>query len=452
MIASFVDLPFVQRAAAASGLPADMLVMIALLFLPFFIAPIYRFLGSAQVRYAFDIIVGSVFLIGLYGPANAVHFYGLCAVALVLMHTTGKNAPPLVYAISFGYLSYRHIARYFRVDASYDVDVTGPMMILVLKVISMAFNFRDGGMPTEGTKAKPERASLFATLGYLMHHSTLIAGPPLRLDEYTTYTALKPTDTPSPVLVSVGKFVAGLGWFGLHVWAVVLATIDVNVLSNPETAFTYPLWQRLVLLHYFVFTARIKFYAAWLVGEAALNLAGWGFNTKTKEWSEVCNVHPLRTELGNNARNTILNWNIRVSEWLRAYVLEKAPYSRDTNTLLAFLVSAAWHGFSATHYAFFLGLGFYMLKISRLARKAYHPIAVSLGPVVKGVYDVVGTFINMFVFCYIGTPWVCADMTQALAVWRNTYFAGHVLCVISWIVSTIIIANQPKAPKPTKKE
>jgi hypothetical protein len=32
---------------------------------------------------------------------------------------------------------------------------------------------------------------------------------------------------------------------------------------------------------------------------------------------KVCNTHPLSVELGENARTTINNWNIRVSEWLR---------------------------------------------------------------------------------------------------------------------------------------
>eukprot|EP00300_Choanocystis_sp_HF-7_P025618 c27636_g1_i1.p1 GENE.c27636_g1_i1~~c27636_g1_i1.p1 ORF type:complete len:430 (+),score=86.06 c27636_g1_i1:167-1456(+) len=427
------------------------MALMMLLFVPFFIAPIYRRLPSPQSRYSFDIIVGTVFLFGLYGTENAKHFYGLCLASILLMNITGRYAPVLVSIVSFAYLSARHITRYLRAseETSDNVDITGPMMVPVLKVISMPFNFRDGGL--NALAKHNDRASLFATCGYLMQHSTLIIGPPLRLDEYCTYASLNQSELPDPSLVAIQKFLAGLVWFLLHVWWVVLNPVTVSVVANPETAWRMSLWTRLAIIYWVVFITRLKFYAAWLVCESSLNLAGWGYNPETNKWSEVANVHPLKIEFGQNARQVIVNWNIRVSEWLRAYVQEKAPVHRDTATLLAFFVSSAWHGFSIGQYVFFFFVGVYLLKVSRVARKAYHPIASARGGAIKLTYDIIGTVLNMIAFSYFGVSWVSHNMAEALAVWRNTYYIGFVGCGISWAVSTAILATRPRTDKDKTK-
>jgi lysophospholipid acyltransferase len=59
-------------------------------------------------------------------------------------------------------------------------------------------------------------------------------------------------------------------------------------------------------------------------------------------------------------RDKIGNWNIAVQEWLRKCVYERLPYSKSTNQLLTFMVSAFWHGYYIGYYITF---GLYTLQI-----------------------------------------------------------------------------------------
>ena len=42
--------------------------------------------------------------------------------------------------------------------------------------------------------------------------------------------------------------------------------------------------ERVWVMYWSICKCRFKFYAAWLISEAAMTLGGWGYNPKTGEW------------------------------------------------------------------------------------------------------------------------------------------------------------------------
>ena len=51
---------------------------------------------------------------------------------------------------------------------------------------------------------------------------------------------------------------------------------------------------------------------------------GLGYDSKKKTWDAVDNSKILNIELGQSMRESINNWNINTSIWLRVYVYERA--------------------------------------------------------------------------------------------------------------------------------
>eukprot|EP00298_Acanthocystis_sp_HF-20_P002728 c13113_g1_i1.p1 GENE.c13113_g1_i1~~c13113_g1_i1.p1 ORF type:complete len:465 (-),score=169.47 c13113_g1_i1:799-2169(-) len=441
---ALTDLEIVKEIAASAGMPADLFILIVLLFLPLFLAPIYLRLGNSTLRAYFDVVVGSAFLLGLYGFQASIHFYALATLSYVLILVLGPNSPVPITVIAFVYLSARHIIRYLYPGESYDVDITGPMMMLVLNVVSMAYEYKD-------KVAQGKTPSLLLTAGYVCHHSTLICGPPLMFDEYILYTAVNQKDIPNPTLPALTKLAAGLFWFALHIKFVLLSDDTASKLADPVFAFSMPFYARLLYAYVHVAKLRMKFYAAWLTTEASLTLSGWGYDNEKKEWNKMTNVRPITVEFGENTRSLINNWNIRVSEWLRRYVMEKFS-DKEFGTIAAFIVSGFWHGFSITQITFFFFAGLHLLVISRNARKAFRPIALEFaGGALKPVYDVVGAAVNAFIFGFIGFAWANETVEGMLACWANLYYIGFVLDIICYVASVIVLSRQRKSSSSTEK-
>lgn len=116
-----------------------------------------------------------------------------------------------------------------------------------------------------------------------------------------------------------------------------------------------PLLQRIAYLHFSVSLLRAKYYVAWSLAEGAIVLCGscgtlgpafqgsflsplglcryrcqcvlcvgLGYDSKKKTWDAVDNSKILNIELGQSMRESINNWNINTSIWLRVYVYERA--------------------------------------------------------------------------------------------------------------------------------
>lgn len=105
--------------------------------------------------------------------------------------------------------------------------------------------------------------------------------------------------------------------------------------------------------------ARFKYYHAWLLSDAICNSSGLGFNgyrNGKPRWDLISNVHVVKFELGLSLRDSIEQWNIGTTRWLRMVVYERTPFMP---TLSTYALSALWHGFYPGYYLTFLSGAFF---------------------------------------------------------------------------------------------
>jgi hypothetical protein len=87
--------------------------------------------------------------------------------------------------------------------------------------------------------------------------------------------------------------------------------------------------------------------------------------------------------------------------------------------------------------------------VNRLAFKRLRPRFIeadgSFGTK-KKIYDFLGFLLTLFAMHYFVMPFQAMSLENSLASLKNTYFAGHIVAVVLYIVFSMI-----PAPKPKKK-
>lgn len=120
----------------------------------------------------------------------------MTVIAYICLIYPYKRSPNVVFVSAMLYLFGIHLYRYIYDFGSYRMDVSGTMMILVIKVSSIAFNYLDGTIhfnetnqrAKEGGKKNEEykRRSQYAIskipspveyFGYMFYFPQVIAGP-----------------------------------------------------------------------------------------------------------------------------------------------------------------------------------------------------------------------------------------------------------------------------------
>uniref|UniRef100_A0A914S9C8 Bestrophin homolog n=1 Tax=Parascaris equorum TaxID=6256 RepID=A0A914S9C8_PAREQ len=88
-----------------------------------------------------------------------------------------------VFLFSMGYLVFIHWYRWY-ILTSYSIDITGPMMVFVQKVTTIAFSLHDGRVKKveelneiQRREALSSVPPLFDYLSYIFHFQTVLTGP-----------------------------------------------------------------------------------------------------------------------------------------------------------------------------------------------------------------------------------------------------------------------------------
>lgn len=151
---------------------------------------------SASARHAYGLIIGLLFSYFCFGQ-QAIHIAGLPAVCYVIMLTQNPLfVQRIVMVAALGYLSCIHMHRQWTDYGSYTIDITGPLMIITQKVVSLAFSLHDGFVSSkksrELTKSQqyhmiekvPTPLEYFA---YMLNFQTLMAGPLIFYRDYNEF-------------------------------------------------------------------------------------------------------------------------------------------------------------------------------------------------------------------------------------------------------------------------
>jgi len=456
----------VQGLADSIGFDVETLNMTLGLFLAYPLGLVMQVMPYGKVRHIFSFLLGAFLLQFIVGVQWIHHVASsLVAYAMLAMmpRSVSKNAVP-VFAML--YMTAGHLHRQFINYLGWDMDFTGSQMVLTIKLYSLAYNLYDGEhLAAGGTDRASSRCKhlaldklpgLIEYLGYTFCFANIIAGPAYEYKYYADACdgsllydkAGKPKGKiPSNVWPTVAPLLQSILHLGIFV--VVGSKFPVLDPDDPqrnipaflsEKILAQPWVMRYGYCWLGLFFSRQKYYFAWKNAEGSNNLwyAGFeGFDDKgdAKGWDIASNIDVLKFETAPNLKKLTGAWNKKTANWLGRYV-----YTRTGGSLVAtYGLSAFWHGFYPGYYMFFLTVPL-ITACERIGRKKISP---HFGD--SMVYRVLCMVVTTVVVSYAIAPFQMLAFEWSLAVLKNHYFFGHIVCIIFYAV-----VSQMKTPK--KKE
>lgn len=210
-----------------------------------------------------------------------------------------KN-PTVLFALLLVQLSYHHISRQLHFYNQYTVNLTGPLMVLIIKLSAFAYDVSDN-------KISIEAVGLGSFMSWCLMFAGFFTGPVVHYKEFEAFFSdpksfilkkqdseetsgnVKPvtrsqTKTPEKSLRGRKRRASFLILSAslLLLFGLVLQPHfpTQNLLKISQSTYTTSLPYRLLFLHFSLLAWRIKYYVAWILAEGALVIIGFGFIVK----------------------------------------------------------------------------------------------------------------------------------------------------------------------------
>ncbi|CAL1701570.1 unnamed protein product [Somion occarium] len=374
--------------------------------------------------------------------------------------------PWIVFAFVMGHLTINHIVRAIY-NFSYETfEITGPQMVLTMKLTTFAWNVWDGRRPVEDLdkwqkeKCIVQHPSILEFLGYVFFFPGMLVGPYLEFADYMNLidgTVFKSTLTaeeqnnayiPARRLIPKGrkrvayrKMVIGLGFLGVFVLFGDNYTFGAAVKDDFARM---NIFNRFAFYQFFGFVERTKYYAIWTLTEGASILTGFGFTglgpSGETRWDGAANITISGIEFAPNIKVLLDSWNMKTNVWLRECVYKRVtPKGKKPgfrSSLITFTTSAFWHGVAGGYYIAFL-CGAFTQTVGRLCRNYLRPLFLPADYVssrtapppsqtfMKRIYDVIGMFCAVTMMNYMAGAFMLLTLEKSLIAWSRVWWYGH---------------------------
>ncbi|EJF62867.1 MBOAT-domain-containing protein [Dichomitus squalens] len=458
--------------AEATGGSIDQIKLIACLLFSYPLGSVYIRIPSShpELKHIFSILVTFFYLIpvlGLWGGAIQL-LVSVLATYYMAQRIERPSMPWLVFIFTMGHLTINHIIRTY-IEAGYDtMEISGPQMVLTMKLTTFAWNIWDGRRPSEDLdkwqteQRVVEYPSLLEFLGYAFYFPGFLVGPYLTYNEYQAlvtgslykaaeqreWSAVNETSHLTKRLVPHGrkrvafkKMFIGLIFLALYV----LFYPELNYGITIEDEFeSRRLLSRIILLQFCGFFERTKYYAVWTLTEGASIQTGLGFTGYTEsgstKWEGAANVNVMNIEFAENTKVLLDSWNMKTNIWLRECVYKRVtPKGKKPgfrSSLATFATSAFWHGIAPGYYLSFFFYAF-VQTTGRLARSYLRPLVLPANYVAqrgappppqtrkKQLYDVLGVITTVMLTNYGTLPFMLLNIDDSFVAWNNVVWYGH---------------------------
>lgn len=378
-----------------------------------------------------------------------------------------------------------------------NIGITGSQMILVQKLTAFAWDRFDGTLKVEDLQSEHEKQkrltvmpSLLRYFSWVFFFPTIMTGPAISFRDYSgwidgsLYVSDSPAsespatgapaagaDKPEGIAVSpkhqhanmsgqkralLRALAPGLVWVALY--AQTSGLIDYSTMIHEQWYLSKPLVVRIFLVYVAGLIFRTKYYAAWLLSDAACITCGISWNgvdpkTGKVKWDRMVNVISAKVELAQNFHGVFANWNIITSQWLRHYVYVRVtPKGRKPGTsatFLTFLVSALWHGTRPGYYLTFV-LGAADQTFGKIYRKSFRPFFVDTK--LKPLYDLVSIIVTQATLGFTAQPFILLNLGPGFESWKSMYFFVFVGMVVSYAIAGPLRGVLKKREAKVKKE
>ncbi|KAK0242261.1 endoplasmic reticulum protein [Armillaria nabsnona] len=450
-----MDALFVPLAQAA-GASIDQIKLISCLLIAFPLGSVFVRIPSSQphLKHLFNIAIAVFFFLPVLQIPHAFFqlLASIVAAYAIARYHTGPSMPWIVFVVTMGHLTVNHTIRYLQAQSYETMDITGPQMVLTMKLTTFAWNVYDGRRPVQDldkwqtSKRIPTFPSLLEFLGYAFYFPGVLVGPYLDFVDYMELITEKlyeghvkenaKRNLPSGrKRVAYRKMVEGLVYLGIFV--LLGAKYNFATILTPWFA-EQSMWYRLLCFQPFGTLERSKYYAVWTLTEGASILTGLGFTgynaSGASTWTGAANVVPSAIEIPSNFKVLLDSWNMKTNVWLRECVYKRVtPKGKKpgfASSMITFATSAFWHGVAGGYYLTFI-LGGFITTAGRLARANVRPLvmpAEGQSPsIAKRLYDLAGTIATVMMVNYVAVPFMLLTIKDSLVAWYRLAFYGHVL-------------------------
>jgi hypothetical protein len=443
----------------ALGVPVDQVRVLVFLFLSFPMSFAFKQIRGEFVRYVTSLIFGVLFIYYTCGLFGVIHTLIASTIAYGLMAMWDrKTIGYTMFIYMFTYLSSYHIYRVYVNYLGWDMDASGPLMIVTIKLTMLAFNFSDGEKKDEDLtpfwkqNAVRELPGLLEYYSYVFFWVTAVTGPGFHFSEFKPFIDEslfkgKKYSTFKPFITVFLQAILCLGIF-----FVASLTFPFEWIYSDEFQ-QYNLIVKCLYVYVCLVGLRCRYYFTWKMAEASANLSGFGLRIDEKgneHWDTVTNSHVLDIELAGNVRDITTFWNLKTAEWLKHYVYfrqvkvgAKVP---DYANHLTMALSAFWHGFYPGYYLAF-AIGAFSVDLMRRYRRLLRPIVVitkedgkevGVHQPQKLVYDIIAHFFTKIFFNYGMTAFLALSFERAIILYTRLYFFPHIFIIVGLVGSYIL--------------
>uniref|UniRef100_A0A7S0WFI8 Uncharacterized protein n=1 Tax=Pyramimonas obovata TaxID=1411642 RepID=A0A7S0WFI8_9CHLO len=452
----------IDDVAAALGMPAGLVkYLFALLsILPLSLGQRLLFGADPVVRQVYSIVAGLTLCFYAYGASGLKYLMVTPLMGYVCLIVVPRDAAHGVVALlGFLFLIACHVANASGSAWSEgNIDFTGSQMVITLKVVAIAFNYKDGDVD-EAKLSKPQKErrlaelpSVLMFLAYVLDPVTVLIGPFIEVVEFSAYMLRqgvweKDVKQPSFVGTALASLVYAIVFAGVHV--VLSGYFPISVLGSEEFwSFTVP--YKLFVCYMVALSARLKYYFCWTLAHTGLKCGGLAFTGTDKpvgqQWERGLNMRPLRVEFATSSVEYPLHWNICTGNWLRHYVYDRVTPEGKKPGLRSLVVtqtvSGVWHGLYAGYWLFFVSTAL-MLHGSRYFYKMIGAAPKSVRPALTVFHGL----LSALQLNYLAPSFMVLNFKETVDIWRSVGFIGHVTMAALLIMSVLV---KPPRAKTTK--
>ncbi|KAF8960202.1 endoplasmic reticulum protein [Flammula alnicola] len=451
--------------ANAVGASVDQIKLISCLLIAYPLGSLFVRIPATKpaLRHLYSISVALLFFFPVLKLYSA--FFQLLASILATYYIAkfDKSAkmPWVVFVIVMGHLTVNHVIRAIYGFSYETMEVTGPQMVLTMKLTTFAWNVYDGRRKEEDldkwqlSKRITKYPSLLEFLGYSFYFPGILVGPYLDYPEYMElinetmfqHAHVKATLKagrrlpPGRKRAAYSKMFMGLVYLGAFV---VFGGKYNYAVSLKDDFVKMSLLKRIAIFQLSGPIERAKYYAIWTLTEGASILTGLGFTDLgphgTPHWNGAANVKVWTIEFPPNFKVLLDSWNMKTNVWLRECVYKrvtpKGKKPGNMSSMITFFTSAFWHGIASGYYLTFL-MGGFITAAARQARANFRPLLVPPiadphAPVppptlAKRVYDLLGIILSAMILNYAASPFILLSATDSMLTWQRLGWYGHII-------------------------
>ena len=448
---------------------------------------------AALRRSAMALIGGTTMSLMTFGTSTYHAFYVALPSVLLLKacakYGKRKGVGVGTFLWSFGYLVWVH----YDADSGSEwkrgnIDITGLLMVLTLKVTSSAMNFEDYGLDDAEKSSfmkRHELAEAPKTLEYLawcIFPCTLVSGPTVEFKTFRMWLREEGIfDPDSPrnklthytrwprtwMVLTIQRFIGAMICLALHLYLAGIVSLQ-EVMANGNEWEMMSLWEKLKTVYIVGAAGKYKYYFVWMFADASSAACGLAYNGINAEksvtgregpeqWNGMTNIHPFGVDFANTFAEIPSHWNIRTGIWLRHYCYDRIHRFRvrtsgkknrkagPVELLLTQLVSGIWHGLSAGYWMFFSSTAL-IIYSSRRTYKWQRDYMSERFVKYWRVFSLVMTHVGLI---YLTPAFHLVEFKESLRAWSGMYWFVHIFSIAS-IALTVLV--RPERWKKRKKD